>query len=206
MIPALCSRDGCDNMFIPSRLGQKCCSNKCSIQLLWANPQYRQHMIDAHRGKIHSGSFKSGHKHRNTGKTRFKKGQTGIWKIREMTASHKEKLLATNHAKKGKPSFNTRGEKNWNWKGGTSRTERQKISQSIEYKNWRSSVFERDNYTCQQCNKRGGKLQADHIKPFSLFPELIFDINNGRTLCVNCHYKTDSYGGKMYKQYGRKTA
>ena len=45
----------------------------------------------------------------------------------------------------------------------------------------------------------GGKLNADHIKPFSLFPELRFDLNNGRTLCVECHKKTDTYCEKIYK-------
>lgn len=75
---------------------------------------------------------------------------------------------------------------------------------------WTKSVFERDNYTCQHCNKRGGKLQADHIKPYSICVESRWDINNGRTLCVECHKKTDTYGAKMrWKiargEYGSRT-
>src|SRR5271165_5554130 len=37
---------------------------------------------------------------------------------------------------------------------------------------WRKQVFERDDYTYQLCEIKGGQLQADHIKPYCLFPEL----------------------------------
>lgn len=86
------------------------------------------------------------------------------------------------------------GEKHWNWKGGITPTDKIQRN-SLEYKLWRTSVFERDDYTCQLCHKRGGNLNADHIKRFCDHPELRFDINNGRTLCVECHRKTDTYGG-----------
>ena|SRR3990167_5499748 len=69
-----------------------------------------------------------------------------------------------------------------------------------EYKTWRKSVFERDNYTCSWCGQVGGQLNVDHIRPVSLFPDSILDIENGRTLCVECHKKTDTYGIKMYHQ------
>jgi hypothetical protein len=90
------------------------------------------------------------------------------------------------------------GEKSIFWKGGVS-TKNELARKSPEYKSWRTSVFTRDNYTCVHCGKIGGKLQADHIKPFCKYIELRFDINNGRTLCTNCHYKTDTYGSKMLK-------
>lgn len=90
----------------------------------------------------------------------------------------------------------SRGNKCHTWKGGiTPMNER--IRKSIEYKIWRTAVFERDNYTCLKCCIRGGYLEADHIKPFALFPELRFDVNNGRTLCKNCHKQTDTYGYKI---------
>jgi len=63
---------------------------------------------------------------------------------------------------------------------------------------WRIAVFERDNYTCQLCGVRGGRLQADHIKPFKAFPELRHDLSNGRTLCVPCHKTTPTYGWSAY--------
>jgi len=90
----------------------------------------------------------------------------------------------------------TAGEKNVNWKGGITPIN-EKIRKTNEYRIWRIAVFERDNYTCQTCGQVGGKLHADHIKPFSLFPELRFAIDNGRTLCIECHKQTDTYLNKM---------
>lgn len=45
--------------------------------------------------------------------------------------------------------------------------------------------------------KTGGNLEADHIKPYSLFPELRYEVDNGRTLCVDCHKKTPTWGKKI---------
>lgn len=88
-----------------------------------------------------------------------------------------------------------KGERNFNWKGGKTKI-LEFIRFSPEYKLWRKKVFERDNYTCQNCGSKGGSLEADHIKPQSLFPELRLDLNNGRTLCKKCHRETETYGYK----------
>src|SRR3990167_451091 len=71
-------------------------------------------------------------------------------------------------------------------------------------RDWRKAVFERDDYTCQLCWQRGGRLQADHIKPFKRFPELRHVLSNGRTLCEPCHRKTETYGWSAY-WYKRQT-
>lgn len=72
-------------------------------------------------------------------------------------------------------------------------SEAKRIRASKTYKEWRKAVFERDKYMCVECGQLGGTLQADHIKPFCLFPELRLDVNNGRTLCESCHRKTDTF-------------
>lgn len=108
----------------------------------------------------------------------------------------KETLLKMSLAMRGKRS----GKDSPLWKGGVTPLN-EKIRKSPEYKIWRKSVFERDNYTCVWCKARASKgvqvvLNADHIKPFALFPELRFAIDNGRTLCVPCHLTTDTWGSK----------
>lgn len=57
------------------------------------------------------------------------------------------------------------------------------------YTGWRQQVFERDSYTCQRCGKRGGELNAHHIKPYAKHKEKRFDPGNGITLCKSCHRK-----------------
>jgi len=88
------------------------------------------------------------------------------------------------------------GDKHWNWKGGIT-SENHKLRTSAEYKLWRNAVYERDNYTCIWCGNRGCRLEADHIKPWCDYPALRFAIDNGRTLCKECHKKTDNYGKKL---------
>jgi len=48
-------------------------------------------------------------------------------------------------------------------------------------------VFERDEHTCQDCGQRGGKLNAHHIKSYIDHVELRLDVDNGITLCCDCH-------------------
>lgn len=73
---------------------------------------------------------------------------------------------------------------------------------SKKYKEWRTAVFERDNYTCQHCGQVGGELNAHHIKPFAKYKELRFELSNGITLCVPCHDKV--HGKKRRKGKPRK--
>ena len=148
--------------------------------LKWRNDDFRNNQIEKRKNKP-SGAL---------GKT---------WKL--------------NHIKK---SPNIKGENNPNWKGGKTKLS-SKIRSSAEYSFWRMSVFKRDFFTCQHCgakNKKGEKyiFDADHIYPFSkilddfnitsieeaISCEKLWDIDNGRTLCRDCHKKTETWGINQY--------
>lgn len=58
-----------------------------------------------------------------------------------------------------------------------------------EYAEWRLSVFKRDNYECQDCHSINKAINAHHIKKYSDYPEIRCDLNNGITLCEQCHKK-----------------
>jgi len=100
-----------------------------------------------------------------------------------------------------------KGENSYFWKGGINKLAH-RIRNSVEYKIWRTGVFKRDDYKCVVGGRvHGNKLNADHVKPFSIilkennirtFQEAIcckelWDINNGQTLCIDCHKKTGTY-------------
>lgn len=68
-----------------------------------------------------------------------------------------------------------------NWKGGI-RPRPMKATQE-----WRTEVFERDNYDCQKCGQHGGTLNAHHILGWARYEEARFKVSNGITLCWECH-------------------
>lgn len=108
---------------------------------------------------------------------------------------------------KGKNCPQLSGKKCNFWKGGITELA-DRIRDCFKYRQWRSDIFTRDNFTCQDCgirNRKGlGKtiiLEVHHIKEFNkiikenniktledaLLCEELWNINNGRTLCKECH-------------------
>jgi len=120
--------------------------------------------------------------------------------IERIRAFQKKKVFSPETRRK--ISEAKRGPKHHAWKGGitaTNHSERRVFMNSREYKEWRRHVFQRDDYTCQGCGKRGVKLQADHELPYVDYPDLRVEILNGRAMCVDCHKKTPTYGFNQYR-------
>ena len=102
--------------------------------------------------------------HPNNEKTRFKKGIVGQYQFKK-------------------------GNKPWNWTKNSLPTPlSKKIRKSDKYCLWREKIFERDNYVCHWCGiKSGIDLEAHHFMEFAKYPKLRFVVNNGITLCIDCH-------------------
>ena len=122
------------------------------------------------------------------------------------------RVLKYASARAGKKRPTLSGENHWNWQGGlTVLVDR--IRTSLEYKLWRKTIYERDNYTCVWCNQYSGKIVVDHIYPLSLILyknkisildeallcRELWDLNNGRVLCENCHKQTNTFAYKTVK-------
>lgn len=193
-------------------------------KFLWENPEYRLMMSIKHKGikKIEHSKRMMGNKNAFRGRTieilcpicqknTFKKFISQIKKYCsvECVATVRRNKMLNNQIAVGNKLSNehkkiisdfiskTRNqENNPNWKGG-SRREHKILYGSRFYKEWRKSVFERDNYTCQTCGEKGGYIEAHHLKEWCNYPELRFDVNNGIALCKKCHNKTKN--GKYTK-------
>lgn len=110
-----------------------------------------------------------------------------------------------------------RGEKSVLWKVGCAL--RTRIALTRRYKEWRFEMFKRDSFTCRLCNEKGRVLNLDHYPiPMSkiirdnkletlddVFDcEPLWDTSNVRTLCIDCHKKTDTYLSNYNKIYKKK--
>lgn len=132
-----------------------------------------------------------------------------IFTYQSISMFQKQKFCSKKCSQLGKPY--QKKENHWNWRGGKSEL-RSLVGITPKYKKWRKEVFKRDNYTCQICKKRGGNIEADHRKPFSIIVKehniktveeaLVCDelwkLSNGRTLCISCHRKTFVFLGNQF--------
>jgi len=156
--------------------------HKLGVQIRDERKKYGRIIGIKYGGKT-KGSFKKGHPGLNTGRTHFKKGKIYPWSFKKGKLHH-------------------------NWKGGITPLNKL-IRRSKQFANWRNKIFERDNYTCQECginsHKGLGKtieLHPHHIIPLSHIMQKyqiksmedaikckdLWDTNNGITYCIDCHF------------------
>jgi len=142
----------------------------------------------------------------NKGHIPWNKGRKGLQK--NYNLSGLKKGWGWNKGNKG---YKAR-EQHYNWKGGISKLAKL-LWQTSEYQEWRLKVFTRDNYTCCNCHKVGGYLEAHHIKELYLILKEkniktmeqarnckeLWDINNGATLCRECHKLTFKGRPKLWQ-------
>ena len=129
--------------------------------------------------------------------------------------------LKTRRSKTGKCKIclTKKGKNHPWWKGGVTNIQKA-IRGSSKYIKWRNDIFLRDDYTCLWCKKRGGKLNVDHypielsriIKDYKIKNlvqakkrcVILWDLDNGRTLCVECHKKTPTYAKGLRPPFSKE--
>lgn len=150
-------------------------------------------------------AFQKGHKI-NNGRIFTKEHKTKIGTANSISlkgrklSEETKKRMKQNNSKYWLGKKRPTGEDSCHWKGGVTK-ENERLRCCVEYNLWREAVLKRDNYTCIWCGLYDKSNHADHIKPFGLYPELRFAIDNGRTLCEKCHRTTykDYFKDERYK-------
>lgn len=122
--------------------------------------------------------------------------------LRKVCSSRCNKLAHPTTSEQAKKANQTK------WAGHIYKTHQNRNARDkSDYANWRKAVFERDNYTCQDCGAHNGngieiKLHPHHIQPFATHAELRYDVSNGVTLCSVCHRQCHNHVfiGRVHKQ------
>lgn len=170
----------------------------------------KKKIADGNRGKIMSEEAKNKISISQQSEKNFMRGLTGekhpfFGKHHSPESKAKMGLarLGVKPANAGKPG--KRGVESNNWRGGMTSI-RKTIRESFKHHEWRKKCFERDSYICQDCGVKGANLNVHHKKPFvkllreavqasplfnffdaAMAYEPLWDIDNGKTLCVDCH-------------------
>lgn len=166
-------------------------------------PDGLRRISEAHKGKVLSEETKN----------KIRLSRLGKKHTEESKRKIKEASSGKNNPMYGVPRPDLLGSNNPSWKGGKTKLST-KIRGMREYSEWRMSVYSRDQFKCVWCGcSKSNSFNADHIKPlFYIIDKFniksiedarmcseLWDISNGRTLCVDCHRKTDTWGGASVK-------
>jgi len=164
----------------------------------------RKKLSLVNKGKI---TWMKGKQHTDESKTKMSNAKKGI----SLSEEHKLKISNShkgNHypnISKAKIKQYENKENHPNWRGGLSSVNNF-LRNKARIKIWREAVFLRDNFICQNkdckfCNNKSGiYLQAHHIKPLSIYPEVRFDVKNGITYCKDFHIKGGLHVGILRRK------
>ena len=199
---------------------------------LWTTKKHKDRMSQGKKGsknhfygKVHSAAVKKQlsdmKKDWHKKNPEYIKGENHHFFGKKLTETHKKKISnnSRNVSGENNPMWGVTGSMHPNWKPPYERKTlfSMQIRTCKQYSEWRTAVYKRDNFTCTICNmKKPGKLNADHITPLafliqenSLFTleaakkcNELWDLKNGRTLCIDCHKETPTYGirAQQYKK------
>jgi hypothetical protein len=103
---------------------------------------------------------------------------------------------------------NNRGDNNGNWNPNLTEEQREQNNSRQSNPNvrqWRKQIFKRDCFTCQICgSNKSNTLCAHHINSWDWCIDQRFNLDNGVTLCQDCHcdfHNTYGYGNNNKKQF-----
>lgn len=199
----------CGKWFHPDRLSKKYCSQECRYKYMPKGGKKGKHYPHTQRARtaicpVCGKEFRAIHDHKNRqtiycskecwSKRATENRECPICGKKFQTTTKRNKIYCSNECR-NLAYRERKGEQSHFWQGG--KTKESKLRRTnAQYKEWRDKVFKRDNYICQNCGKHTRDLEAHHIKAQSKYPELIYDVDNGLTLCHECHKLTDNYGYK----------
>jgi 5-methylcytosine-specific restriction endonuclease McrA len=165
----------------------------CFNKERWRNPEYRNHMNNANIARWSNTEQKNKHIERN--KERWsdpnqRQRQSAFIKSRWSDIEYRQRVSESIKTACADPVIRQKRSIARGGDGDVSRIERAKrgldeYQASVEAC-WSRAIKDRDGNRCKHCGTNK-LLHAHHIKPRSMFPDLALDLNNGTTLCRDCH-------------------
>ena len=155
--------------------------------------KHKENISNSMKGKTPK-NFKNLHSKKceiKKSKTMKDKWKNPTWDNEKRSENISKKLKGKSCQKRAKFK-----EDNPNWRGGRTNSLSRKLRNLAKYNIWRSAVFLRDDFICQNpdckfCNNKiGVMIHPHHKKPISLYPELAFNLNNVITYCEEFHLKS----------------
>ena len=192
LVAKICKQ--CNEEFQTKYKSSKFCSRECGyenkrrqveFECLSCGKPSKQRRSDYNKHKRHFCSRDCSNKWRSENVRGKNHHQTGV----KFSDAHRNKISEKVKAywARSENKWKRQGANNPAWNGGV--TPQNHLDRTCnKYYEWQKAVYEKDRYTCVRClDNRGGNLNAHHIIPFCIAHEERFEVNNGATLCKECH-------------------